>query len=98
VRGTLKPDGTLELMEKPNLPPGPVQVTLQAVQEARPGEPGLLEILDRIHANQRARGYQGLTEEEMAARIAALRDDEVYEERWRQIWSQTAKPPAEEKP
>jgi hypothetical protein len=30
VEGTLKPDGTLELDSKPNLPPGRVKVTVQA--------------------------------------------------------------------
>ena len=29
VEGTLKPDGTLELDQKPNLPPGRVQVVLR---------------------------------------------------------------------
>jgi hypothetical protein len=32
VEGTLKPDGTLELDEKPSLPPGRVKVTLQPAQ------------------------------------------------------------------
>ena len=29
IEGTLKPDGTLELDQKPNLPPGRVKVTVQ---------------------------------------------------------------------
>ena len=33
VRGTLQPDGSLRLDEAPDLPPGPVVVTLQAVAE-----------------------------------------------------------------
>jgi len=31
VRGILQPDGTVNLEESPNLPPGPVQVTLQQI-------------------------------------------------------------------
>ena len=37
VEGTLKPDGTLELDEKPKLPPGRVKVVLW--QEAEPKSP-----------------------------------------------------------
>jgi hypothetical protein len=39
-------------------------------------------------------GRRPTTEEEMAAEIAAMRfEDNEYEERWRQIWSQTQAPP-----
>jgi len=36
---TLKPDGTLELDEKPNLPPGRVQVIVHRLPESRAGDP-----------------------------------------------------------
>jgi len=39
VEGTLKPDGTLELDRKPNLPPGRVQVIVQAIPELPAGDP-----------------------------------------------------------
>src|SRR5438309_1850167 len=39
IEGTLKPDGTLELDEKPNLPPGRVKVVLrQEVKIALPND------------------------------------------------------------
>ena len=99
VRGTLKEDGTLELDEKPNLSPGPVRVIVEPVDPSGESRPGLLEVLDQIHAAQRARGFKGLTEEEMAAEIAARRrEDEEEEERWRQIWSRTQAPPPEKHP
>lgn len=90
VEATLQPDGvTLQLKKKLALPPGRVTVTVQS-----PGAisgPTMLEILDRIHREQHQRGRRPMTEEEMAIEIAQLRgEDDEYEERWRQIWSQTA--------
>ncbi len=38
VAGTLKPDGTLELDQKPNLAPGRVTVVLRQESEAAPQE------------------------------------------------------------
>jgi hypothetical protein len=89
TEATLQPDGvTLHLEKKLALPPGRVIVTVQPAG-ATPG-PTMLEVLDRIHHEQRQRGRQPMTEEEMAAEIARLRaEDNAYEERWRQIWSQT---------
>jgi hypothetical protein len=89
VEGTLQPDGvTLHLEKKLTLPPGRVTVT---VQPTGPGSgPTMLEVLDRIHRDQQQRGRKPMSEEEMAAEIARMRaEDEEYEERWRQIWSQT---------
>jgi hypothetical protein len=100
VSGTLKPDGTLELDQKPNLRPGPVRVTLEMIPQPGEERPDIVEVLDRIRKDQEARGYKGMTEEEMEAEIAAMRaEDEEYEERWRQIWAQTQPSPRpEEKP
>lgn len=89
---TLHADGVaLQLDEKISLPPGRVTVTV----EARGGGqgPGMLEVLDRIHREQRERGRRPMTEQEMAAEIAAARaEQDEEEERWRRIWSQTAPP------
>jgi hypothetical protein len=89
VEATLQPDGvTLQLEQKLALPPGPVTVTVRP-RGLKPG-PTMLEVLDRIHRDQRQRGRRTITEEEMAAEIAQRRaEDDEYEERWRQIWSQT---------
>jgi hypothetical protein len=65
IEGTLKPDGTLELDEKPTLPPGRVQVIVQPLPKSVPTTRGLVEVMDDIRTGQRARGYQGRTLEEM---------------------------------
>jgi hypothetical protein len=94
VEATLQADGiTLRLAQKLELPPGPVQVTVQAAQPH--AGPTMLEVLDRIHREQQQRGHKPMTDEEMAAEIAALRSEEKDdEERWRDIWTQTKDAPA----
>jgi hypothetical protein len=89
VEATLQPDGvTLQLERKLAFPPGRVLVTVQPAE--RRGGPTMLEVLDRIHQNQKQRGRRPMTEAEMAAEIAQRQaEDDEYEERCRQIWSQT---------
>lgn len=91
VEGTLHADGvTLQLEKKVALPPGRVTVTVQAAPGQAGAGPTMVEVLDRIHRDQQARGRRPMTEEAMAAEIAHLRaEDDEYEERCRQIWSQT---------
>lgn len=92
IHGTLQADGvTLQLEQKAALPPGRVTVTVRAAQPMQAGAgPTMVEVLDRIHRDQQARGRKPMTEEQMVAEIAELRaDDDEYEERCRQIWSQT---------
>jgi hypothetical protein len=93
VTATLQPDGvTLQLEKKLALPPGRVTITVQPT--IPPTGPTMLEVLDRIHGDQQRRGHQQMTEEDMTAEIAQMRADEgEYEERWREIWSQTSTKP-----
>ena len=73
VQGTLKPDGTLELDEKPNLPPGRVRVSLD--MEAIPAREDTWTVLERIWAERKARGMKSRTREEIDAEINALRQE-----------------------
>jgi len=75
VEGALQPDGTLVLDEKPNLPPGRVRVTMQAVPPSAGREDGSLAVLQRIWAAQIARGHVPRSREEVDAEINALRDE-----------------------
>jgi hypothetical protein len=92
VEGTLQADGvTLQLEKKVALPPGRVTVTVQPAPAKAGAGPTMVEVLDRIHRDRQARGRKPMTEEEMAAEIARLRaEDDEYEERCRQIWSQAS--------
>jgi hypothetical protein len=91
MQGTLQSDGvTVQLEKKVGLSPGRVTVTVQTAPMQDRSGPTLVEVLDRIHHDQQQSGRKPMTEEEMAAEIAQWRtDDDEYEERCRQIWSQT---------
>jgi hypothetical protein len=75
VPGVLKPDGTLEITQKVNLPAGPVNVTVVPMAGTPPPAPnqpltrphGLAELIDSIHQNQLTRGFRGRSVEEIEA-------------------------------
>ena len=95
IAGTLKPDGTLELDEKPNLSPGRVQVIVQPLAPPAPTGRGLVEVMDEIRANQRARGYRGRTLEEMQAEEQQRQEEDTeYERRCKALWGGPLSPPA----
>jgi hypothetical protein len=75
VEGTLKPDGTLELDEKPGLPPGRVTVVLrQGAETPQPPKEDWWQYLQRIRAEREASGYPFMNEEELKAHIEWLRE------------------------
>ena len=71
ILGTLKPDGTLEFDQKPNLPPGRVTVRLQSLAK-QPKDDPFFEMLKSIWA---ARAQSGL----------AIRSEEAIESHLRQM-------------
>jgi hypothetical protein len=81
IQGTLQADGTLVLDEKPNLPPGRVRVTVQLALDIT--QTDIWQLLERIHAEQRARGFVPRTKEEIDAEIASMRQED--EERMQEI-------------
>jgi hypothetical protein len=76
VQGTLREDGTLVLDEKPNLPPGRVNVLLEPASPAAGDANDLVSVLERIHAAQARRGHVPRSVEEINASLAEMRDDE----------------------
>ncbi len=83
VYGRIRPDGTLELNQTVGLPPGEVQVTVQAVSRESSPKEDLLTLMERIWAAQRARGFQPRSREEIDAEIESIRNE--AEERMRAI-------------
>ncbi len=78
IEGTLKPDGTLELDQKPTLSPGRVTVVLRrdaAVKQPQPLGDEFFRMLEAIWAGQRARGHVPPTVEEIEAERQRLRRD-----------------------
>ncbi len=76
VEGTLKPDGVLELDQKPNLPPGRVTVVLRQEAAPPPAEEGWWPYMQRVRAEREAAGYHLMNEMEMAAHMEWLHDDD----------------------
>ena len=92
IDGTLKPDGTLELDQKPSLAPGRVKVTLQPAQAGLSPRHGLADVIDEIRQGQQARGFQGRSTQEIEA---GLREgEEEYEQRMQALRSETTSRPA----
>jgi hypothetical protein len=75
LEGTLKADGTIELDEKPNLPPGRVKILVQPVQSAQPAPPNetLLEFMQRSRRDLEAAGSYFMNEAEITAWIEQIR-------------------------
>jgi hypothetical protein len=74
VEGTLKPDGSLELDGKLDLPPGRVQLIVQPLPELAKDDP-FWETMEGIWAARAAAGLTPRTTEEVEAQRRALRLD-----------------------
>lgn len=75
ILGTLKPDGALELDEKPNLPAGRVRITMEPLPESSPTPDPFVARIEAIWAGQRARGHVPRGEDEVEAERQTLRDE-----------------------
>jgi hypothetical protein len=73
IRGTLNPDGTLDLEARPDLPAGPVEVIIRAVRQPSLSTESWWEFLQRSRAELRATGSPFMTEEEVQKHIEDLR-------------------------
>jgi hypothetical protein len=74
LHGQIRPDGTLQVEEKVDLPPGPVAVTVQTVLTAT--RKPTLQVLQEIWATREAQGMIGRTAEDIDAEINAMRDED----------------------
>ena len=64
IDATLDSNGQLQLAHPPQLPPGPVKVTIRVAAAVRPKR-GLADVIREIRADQIARGFHGLTSEQL---------------------------------
>ena len=93
VQGTLKPDGTLELDQKPNLSPGRVTVVLR--QEAQPSSPAQedwFQFLQNARKKMEEAGCHFMDEREMQAHIEWLREGDRIDDLLREADQQRQKP------
>jgi hypothetical protein len=76
IDATLEPNGHLRLSQQPQLPPGPVRVTIRAA--AAPSQRrGLADVIREIAAEQRARGFPGRSDVELRAEEDARLDEDA---------------------
>lgn len=78
VEGTLKPDGSLELDQKPNLSPGRVTVILRQEVPATTQE-GWWPCMQNIRKQMEEAGCHFMDEKEMQAHIDWLREEDQYD-------------------
>jgi len=76
VLGTVRPDGSLALDEKVGLPAGRVHVTVRTCHESeKPDLVRLGVLMERVWANQKARGHVPRSREEIDAEMNKLREE-----------------------
>ncbi len=79
IEATLDDNGQLQLAKPPQLPAGPVQVTIRVATMPLLRR-GLADVLREIAADQRARGFPGRSPEELAAEEDARLAEEAERE------------------
>ncbi len=88
IRGTLKPDGTVELENQPNLPAGPVEVVLRPLSPPSPGPEDWWQYLQRVRREAEAAGGPFRSEGEIEQQ---RRDFRLGDERIEQIHKEIEK-------
>jgi hypothetical protein len=73
LHGNLKPDGTLELSERPALPVGPVEIVIRPLSPSQADSEDWWQYLQKARAELQAAGHCFRTKEEIDAEIAELR-------------------------
>src|SRR5260370_5586567 len=72
VQGVVNADRSLEIKQPLPLPPGPVEVTVKSVTQAKEDT---LAVLQRIWPEQKSSRQRGRTKEEIDADVQELRDE-----------------------
>ncbi len=92
VEGTLKPDGTLDLSEKPSLAPGRVTVILRQESRSTAPQEGWWPYMQRVRAERESAGYHFLNEAEMEAHLQWLREEDQLDDLLRKADGQRQQP------
>ncbi len=81
LHGNVKVDGTLEIMERPTLPAGPVEIVVRPLPMSQAGSEHWWQYLQRARAELQATGHRFRTKEEIDAEIESLRsgDERIAE-------------------
>jgi hypothetical protein len=84
LRGVLRPDGTLVLDEKPNLPPGPVTVVVKPLLGPTPPKEDWWQYMQWTRGELEAAGSDFMSEQELIAHVEWLREGDPIDELLRQ--------------
>jgi len=84
ARGVVKSDGSLELEGHPKLPVGPVEVVVRALPTAAAPKEDWWEFMQRARRELEESGHKFMNDEEMAAHIAWLREEDRIDEMLKQ--------------
>lgn len=74
IEGTLRPDGTLELDEKPNLAPGRVTVVLRQESETASPREDWFQFMQKARKKMEEAGSHFMDEQEVQVHIESLRE------------------------
>jgi hypothetical protein len=93
VQGTINPDGTLELDQKPNLSPGRVTVVLrQEAEVASAPQENWFQFMQNARKKMEEAGCHFMDEKETQAHIDWLREEDRIDELLRDADQQRQKP------
>lgn len=76
IDATLDANGRLQLSHPPQLPPGPVRVTIRLTAPAT-SRRGLADVIRELATEQRQRGFPGRSAAELQAEADAQRDEDA---------------------
>ncbi|MFT3882699.1 MAG: hypothetical protein QM703_23985 [Gemmatales bacterium] len=76
IEGTLDSNGQLQLTHQPLTAPGPVRVTIRPASPVS-SQRGLVDVIREIRADQSARGFKGLTTDELRKRDAEIEAENI---------------------
>lgn len=80
IDATLDANGQLQLSQQPQMPPGPVKVTIRAAT-ALGLRRGLADVIREIAADQRARGFPGRSAADLIREDAERFDEDAERDR-----------------
>jgi hypothetical protein len=92
IEGTLQPDGTLQLDEKPKLAPGRVTVVLRQEEKAAPLQEDWFQFMLSARKKMEAAGCRFMDEKEVQAHIERLREGDPIDELLQEAEKQHQKP------
>ena len=96
IQGTLREDGTLLLDQKPDLPPGRVKVTVQAIADYK--QTSIWQFFERLEVEREAMGIAPRSQEEIDAYLATMRDEDERSQMIEQIQEECQRQREQNKP